>query len=196
MLRVVSVLCVATGAALVALWVRSYDHADRVHGRLWERNSFLIASKQGRVTAVVFRWHGAPNWWQWGAHSFAVDDEMSFPVGGVRQYESGLGFGTISDPTYMVTRSTFETPEGATILISGAAVATLRGSGIIVPYWSLVLAAGFLAIVAALERPWRYTTRSLLIAFTLVAMVLGLAAGLDNRPDPWTLDIPAPLDEL
>ncbi len=195
-LRVVTVLCLATGAALVALWVSSYDHADRVHGRFRERNSFLIASKQGRVTAVAFRWHGAPNWWQWGVHSFGVDDEMSFPVGSMRQYESGLGFGTISDPTYMVTRSTFETPEGATILISGAAVATLRGSGIIVPYWFLVLAAGLLAIVAALERPWRYTTRSLLIAFTLVAMVLGLAAGLDNRPDPWTLDIPAPLDEI
>jgi hypothetical protein len=195
-LRAVSVLSLATAAALVALWYRSYDHADRVHGRFWERNSFLIASKQGRVTAVAFRWHGAPNWWQWGVHSFAVDDEMSFPVGTVRQYESGLGFGTISNPTYMVMRSTFETPEGATILISGAAVATLRGSGIIVPYWFLVLVAGLLAIVVTLERPWRYTTRSLLIAFTLVAIVLGLSAGLDNKPDPWALDIPAPLDEL
>jgi hypothetical protein len=195
-LQVGSVLCLATGAALVALWVRSYDHADRVHGRFWERDSFLIASKQGRVTAVAFRWHGAPNWWKWGVRSFAVDDEMSFPVGSVRQYESGLGFGVIRNPTYMVMRSTFETPEGATILISGAAVATLRGSGVIVPYWFLVLVAGLLGMALRLERPWRYTTRSLLIAITLVAVILGLAAALDNRPAPWTLDIPAPLDEL
>ncbi|HEY3393561.1 MAG TPA: hypothetical protein VGK58_12695, partial [Lacipirellulaceae bacterium] len=191
-----SVLCLVAGCALVALWVRSYDRADRLHGRFWERNSFLVASKHGRFIALSFRWHGAPDWWKWRVHSFAVDDEMSFPVGSVRQYESGLGFGTINDPMYMLTRSTFETPEGATILISGAAVATLRGSGVIVPYWSLVLLAGLLGIVLRLERPWRYTTRSLLIACTFVATVLGLAAGLDNRPDAWTLDIPAPLDEL
>jgi hypothetical protein len=195
-LGVVSVLCLVIGGALFALWVRSYHHADRIHGRFWERNSFLVASKQGRVTAVAFRWHGAPNWWKWSVLSFAVDDEMSFPVGSVRQYESGLGFGVIHNPTYMVMRSTFETPEGATILISGAAMATLRGSGFIVPYWFLVLVAGMLGIALRLERPWRYTTRSLLIAITLVAVVLGLAAGLDIRPDPWTLDIPAPLDEL
>ena len=121
---------------------------------------------------------------------------MSFPVGSVRQYESALGFGMIDDPKYMVMRSTFETPEGGTILISGAAVATLRGSAIIVPYWFLVLFAGLLGVVLRLERPWRYRTRSLFIAITLVAIVLGLAAGLDKRPDPWKLDIPAPLDEL
>jgi hypothetical protein len=196
MLRAFSVLCLLAGGALVALWVRSYDRADRLHGRFWERNSFLVASKQGRVIALSFRWHGAADWWKWGVHSFAIDDEMSFPVGSVRQYEKAVGFGTITDPMYMVTRSTFETPEGATILISGAAVATLRGSGVIVPYWFLVLLAGLLGIVLRLERPWRYTTRSLLFACTFVAIILGLAAGLDNRPDPWTLDIPAPLDEL
>jgi len=96
----------------------------------------------------------------------------------------------------MVTRSNFETPEGATILISGAAIATLRGWGVIVPYWFLVLVAGMLGVVVRLERPWRYSTRTLLIAITFVAILLGLVAGLDNGPDPWTLDIPAPLDEL
>jgi hypothetical protein len=196
MFRAFSVLCLLAGGALIALWVRSYDRADRLHGRFWERNSFLVASKQGRVIALSFRWHGAQDWWKWGVHTFAVEDEMSFPVGSVRQYEKGVGFGKITDPMYMVTRSTFETPEGTTILISGAAVATLRGSGVIVPYWFLVLLAGLLGIVLRLEQPWRYTTRSLLIACTFVAIILGMAAGLDNRPDPWTLDIPVPLDEL
>jgi hypothetical protein len=195
-LRALSVLCLVSCGAVVTLWVRSYRQADRIHGRCWDRQSILAASKQGRVTIVAFRWHGANNWWQWGLSTFAVDDEMSFPVGSVRQYESVFGFGMLHDPLYMVTRSTFETPEGATILISGAAVATLRGSGIVVPYWFLVLLAGLLGIVLRLERPWRYTTRSLLIAITFVAIVLGLAAGLDHRPDPWTLDMPAALDEL
>ena len=194
--KIASVLCFIACLALIGLWVRSYHDADRLHGRFWQRQSFLIASKQGRVTAVAFRWHGAPDWWQWGTHAFAIDDEMSFPVGSVRQYEAALGFGVMKDPVYMVMRSTFETPEGATILISGAAIATLRGSGVIVPYWFLVLLSGVLAVALRLERPWRYTTRSLLIAITFVAILLGLIAGLDNGSDPWQLDIPAPLDEL
>ena len=76
------------------------------------------------------------------------------------------------------------------------AVATLRGSGIVVPYWFLVLLCGLAATALQLERPWRYTTRSLFIAFTFVAIVLGLVAKLDRGPDPSTVDIPAPLDEL
>ena len=195
-LRIASVACIVATLALIAMWVRSYYQADRLHGRISGRQSFVIASKQGRVATLAFRWHGAENWWQWGLHTYAVDDEMSFPVGSVRQYEAALGFGYVKDPVYMVTRSNFETPEGATILISGAAIATLRGRGIIVPYWFLVLVAGVLGVVVRLERPWRYSTRTLLIAITFVAILLGLVAGLDNGPDPWTLDIPAPLDEL
>jgi hypothetical protein len=196
MAKPVSALCVLACVALLALWVRSYHHADRVHGRLSEQNSFLLASKQGRVTAVAFRWDRVPDWWNAGFRTFAVNDEMSFPVGSVRRHEAGLGFGRIRDPMYMVTRSTFETPEGATILISGAAVATLRGSGILVPYWCLMLLSGLAGIALQLERPWRYTTRSLLIAFTFVAIVLGLVASLDQGADTSTVDIPAPLDEL
>ena len=186
--QIASVFSVVACVALVALWVRSYEQADRLHGRFWGRQSFLIASKQGRVAAVAFRWHGAADWWQWGKFTYAVDDEMSFPVGSVRPYESGLGFGYVKNPVYMVMRSTFETPEGATILISGAAVATLRGWGMIVPYWFLVLLAGLLGVAARLEKPWRYTTRSLFIAITFVAILLGLVARLDNGPDPWQLD--------
>ena len=194
-LKTASVVCFAAGVVLIALWVRSYYEADRIHGRFGDR-SFIIASKQGRVTGVGFRWRGAPSWWQWGLHTYAVDDEMSFPVGSVRQYESAWGFGAMTDPMYMVTRSTFETPEGATILISGAAVATLWGSAVIVPFWLLVLLAAVLGVGLRLERPWRYTMRGLLLAVTFFAILFGLIAGLDNGPDPWKLDIPAPLDEL
>ncbi len=194
--RLISVVCLIACLAFVALWLRSYHQADRIHGRFSGRESFLIASKQGRVTAARFRWHGAANWWTWGIHTFAVDDEMSFPVGSVRQYESAAGFGTISNPTYMVMRSTFETPEGATILISGAAVATLRGSGIILPYWFLVLVTGLIGTTIRSENPWRFSTRTLLVTVTFVAVVLGLVAALDRDADPWQLDIPAPLDEL
>ena|SRR5688572_15265326 len=194
--KIASGVCFAMCGVLIALWVRSYHDADRIHGPLWQR-SFLVASKQGRITAVAFRrWPGDADAWTLGFHTFPVDDEMSFPLGSVRQYEATLGFGSIANPTYMLTRSTFETPPGATILISGAAVLTLRGSGVLVPFWFLVLVSAILGVALRMKRPWRYTTRSLLIAFTFVAMLLGLVAWLDNSPDPWQLDIPAPLDEL
>ena len=195
-LKFASAICFVACIASAGMWVRSYHDADRLHGRFWGRQSFLIASKQGRVTAVAFRWHGAENWWQWGMHTYAVSDEMSFPVGSVRQYETALGFGLVKEPTYMVMRSTFETPEGATILISGAAIATLRGWAVIVPYWFLMLVAAVLGAALRFERPWRYTTRTLLVAVTFAAILLGLIAGLDRGPDPLQLDIPAPLDEL
>ena len=195
-LKLLSALCLIACLAFVALWIRSYRQADRIHGRFWERESFLLASKQWRMTALAFHWHGAADWWQWGLYMFAVDDEMSFPLGSVRQYESAGGFGIVRNPTFMVTRSTFETPEGATILISGAAVATLRGSGVIVPYWFLVLVSGLLSIALQSDRLWSFSMRVLLITITFVAIVLGLVAALDRDPDPWQLDIPAPLDEL
>jgi hypothetical protein len=192
----ISAISLIASLAFVAIWLRSYHQADRIHGRFWSRESFLIASKHGRLTAVAFHWHGAADWWTWGVQTFAVDDEMSFPIGSMRQYERAAGFGLLMHPTYMVTRSTFETPEGATILISGAAVATLRGAGVILPYWFLVLVSGLMGITLWLERPWRFSTRSLLIVVTFVAIVLGFVAALDRNVDSKQLDIPAPLDEL
>ena len=69
---------------------------------------------------------------------YPAGDVMSFPVGDVRQYEKALGFGIIRQPIYFVMRPTQETPQG-TIELCGASSARLRGSGVIVPYWFLVL---------------------------------------------------------
>ena len=127
-------LCLLMGT----MWVRSHDTADRIHGRLWGKRSFVVASKQGRLTIVGFLWHGASNAWVWQMRRYPASDVMSFPVGDMRQYEKGLGFGIIRQPIYFVMHPTQETPQG-TISLLGAASATLRGSGVIVPYWFLML---------------------------------------------------------
>jgi len=62
----------------------------------------------------------------------------------VQQYVSAWGFGTIDRPIYHVMRSSYQTPEGETVYLWGAATATLMGSGIIVPYWFLTLAMAVL----------------------------------------------------
>jgi hypothetical protein len=167
-----SALCLIAGLLLVALWARSYETADRLHGRFWGRHAFLLASKEGRVAAVALRWHGAPNWWRWGTISYPVDDELSFPLGPVRQYENALGFGWLHRPIYMVMRSTQTLPDGTSVMVFGAATATLQGTGPIIPYWFLVLLT-----CACAAAPWirkRFSLRTLLITVTLVAVGLGL----------------------
>ena len=167
-----SATCLIACVLLIALWVRSYRTADRLHGRVWGRQSFLLASKEGRVAAVVFQWHGAANWWRWEMFSYPVDDELSIPVGPVEQYEKSLGFGWLSRPMYMVMRSEQTLPNGSRVDVLGAATATLNGAGPIVPYWLLVLLASACAVI-----PWirkRFSLRTLLIATTVAAVLLGI----------------------
>jgi hypothetical protein len=165
---------------LVGLWIRSHTSADRLHGCIHGRKSFLIASKQGRVVFLCFKSHGHANWWKWETRSYPVDDMLSFPSGDPRQRDSFAGFGSIVRPTYFVMRPTYQMPDGTTVMMFGAATATLRGSGIIVPYWFLVLSSSLLGCIVSLRRAWRFSLRSLLIAVTLSATVFGLIATLDR----------------
>ena len=49
----------------------------------------------------------------------------------------------------------------------------------VVPYWFLVLASGSLAMAFRLWWPWRFTLRSLFIATTFLAVVLGMMVWLE-----------------
>jgi len=171
--RILTILLLVIGVAVAGLWLRSYKKADRLHGRLWGRRSFVIASKQGRLATVGFLSHGAPGWWKWETRSYPADDVMSFPSGDVNQYTNWLGFGTIRDPIYFVMRPVQEMPDGTTMLFWGAATATLRGSGVIIPYW-LLLGLTVLAAAAIRVRRWRYSLRTLFLVVTLLALLLGL----------------------
>ena len=190
-----SVCCLAVCVALIAVWARSYSRADRILGTLWGSQQFVVGAKHGRLVGVVFDWPRQPLCVP-GVFSFAVGDELSFPIGDARQYDAGLGFGRLRQPQYMVGRSTFETPTGGTIYISGASSATLEGWGVSVPLWFLMLMSGALGIALSRERPWRFSIRGLFIAVTLVAVVLGMAVAFDKPPRNWQLDEPVPLDDL
>ena len=48
------------------------------------------------------------------------------------------------------------------------------------PFWLLVLTSGSLAMLLQMKWPWRFTLRSLFIATTLIAVVLGMSAWLDR----------------
>jgi hypothetical protein len=165
---------------LAAMWFRSYRHGDRMHGRLWGRESFLISSKQGAVTFLQFRSHGHEQWWQWEFRSYGTSDEMSFPVGDIDQYQGALGFGILQKPFYYVMRPVIDTPQGQVTLM-GAASTSLRGSGLIVPYWFLMLVFGVLAAILAVKRSVRFRLSSLLLVVTGTGIVVGIARVLAQR---------------
>jgi hypothetical protein len=52
----------------------------------------------------------------------------------------------------------------------------------VIPYWFLVLSSGSLAMLLRMPWPPRFTLRSLFIATTFLAVVLGMIAWLDR---PW-----------
>jgi hypothetical protein len=176
----VSVVFGVLTLALVMLWVRSYSTAHRLHGVVWRPTSFVLASQSGRVSLVVFRWHGAADWWRWKVLSYPVDDELSFPCGGPANYERRLGFGWLRDPLYMVMRSTQTLADGTEVNVWGAATATLSGAGPMVPYWFLVGAFTVLSVATACP-VWgarRFSLRTMLVITTCVAVALGLSVWL------------------
>jgi hypothetical protein len=170
---------VVTGGALVvyalsfALSTQSHHTAGRLHGRLWGEKSFLLGAKEGRIVAIVFDSH-APGWWQWETHRYPVEDELSFPLGHVAQYESWAGFGWISRPGYFLMRPTQTLPNGRQITFFGAATASLNGGGPIFPIWVVSILSGAAAVLPWIGLRNQFSLRTLFVLVTLAAIGLGL----------------------
>ncbi len=168
---ILSACCLVICITLLIMWGRSYREADRLHGRLWDREFFLIGSKQGTVSFLWFRSHGHEKWWQWETPTYAVDDEMSFPVGDVDQYQKRFGFGYLNNPMYFV----MPMEQNGTMMM-GAATATLRGAGPIVPYWFLLSIFAMLGTLLALRRRQRFGLRTMMLGTTALVLLMGIAA--------------------
>jgi hypothetical protein len=196
---VISLLCIVACVALVVVWIRSYKAADRLHGKFWGRHSFVVASKQGRVTLVGHRWDRAPETWCWEIISFSASDEQSFsiaersfPIGSIRRYESILGFGVVSRPLILgppfgpenLPRPVeVEYVQGLDIIVlRGRGLTQLNGAGVIVPYWFLVLVVAATAAGLQMRQHWRFSLRALLMTFAFVAVLMGLITTLDRAP--------------
>jgi hypothetical protein len=187
---------IAAGLALTILWVRSYRVAERLHGRLAADRLFIVASKEGRVTAILFPPAFHPGHWRWQIRRYPVENELAFPDEYVRQHESILGFGVFHQAYYSLDQL-FGPPRissdssiqfnsdaprnvNSRFIESYANFVTLDGIGIIVPYWFLVAMAAANAFVLWIKRPWRFSLRSLFVIVTLVAILLTMVVVLDN----------------
>ena len=141
----VTVLSLTACVLLIALWVRSYSHLDEWHQGLTKDQTIRVDSTNGLVNFIRFHWRG---------RGIMENDHVSFvspPSDSMRIWADPpnlpLGFG-----------------------MRQFAI----GQQITVPHWFL---AGLLASIAAIAWPkWsrRFSLRTLLIATTLVAAVLGM----------------------
>lgn len=178
--RTTGVLLLIVACILVALWTRSHSFADRLHGRIQGHSDFIVASKQGRVTIFCFKPHGHPNWWKWETLSYPVDDELSFPGWSPQPSNFFYGFRLIGNQIYPVMRSTWQTPDGGTVMLMGAATATLRGSGLVLPYWFLVATVTAVGFLLARRNLLRFGVRTMLVMLTLAAVMMGAIRTIDH----------------
>jgi hypothetical protein len=161
--RILRFLRIAVSAAfgilcllLIPLWVRSYWWRDEIIGHISETRLVECNSVSGTLALGTSVWPSLPppytDYVPWKVGSFRVDEEGETWFAGER-LNSNWEF-------YL-------------------AVPPNQESAVFAPHWFLVLLAAALAIAPWIkELKWRFSLRTLLLAMTLVAIVLGLAMAL------------------
>jgi hypothetical protein len=151
LLNIASIVCLVAWVALMGMWVRSYfPRGVRTTG--FSR----INSTDGRLTFC-----GSP---------FTDAGIIVLTSGGYRSV-----FYTHQDSQQSWTRGTLDSRYGFGFARSSAGLSILM-----LPYWFLVLVSGSLAMAFQLRWPPRFTIRSLFVATTFFAVVLGMIAWLDR----------------
>lgn len=122
-------------------------------------------------------------WWRSYSWIDVVEIRKPFPPSAI-----GSGFGIVLARIYKepvssrwsnVTYSTKNNERMPTTLGFSAESSTLEFA-MTVPYWFVAGIVGVIPVLAW-PPPWRFTVRAILIATTLIAVVLGLAAWAANR---------------
>jgi hypothetical protein len=153
LLNIASIVCLVACVALMGMWVRGDYWADDLRGCLTDRRAFVIDLLPGRMQLVEFVRDSSDNdVWHWLRWSVRPDE---LPAETVLAFKEGAICGF---------RAHFSRTEASLML----------------PYWFLVLASGSLAMMFQLRWPWRFNLRSLFIATTFLAVVLGMIAWLDR----------------
>ena len=153
LLNIASIVCLVACVALLGMWVGTYSRALEVRGRLWEPRAFIVAFGYGRIYIIgcelVVNPFLLPFREMW---PWSIKSVSPFVINGtpIRRYVESYG-------TFSIVRS--ESAEQF-------------------PCWLLVLVSGSLAMIFRLRWPWRFTLRSLFIAMTFLAVVLGTIAWL------------------
>jgi hypothetical protein len=152
---------VAWGVAallLVVLWVRSYFWADMFDWAYGPQSGLHLSSYIGRLVVAEIPRDASTFWWYQRVDNW-IDERKNFEI-------------------YMTVGSVDRTDDVKSPVIAGFYVGT-KGAipageprFLMFPHWIVVIVSGAVAIMPWLR--WRFSLRTLLIATTVVAVVLGL----------------------
>jgi hypothetical protein len=174
LLNIASIVCLVACVALMGLWVRSYWWVDEINVNPTAHISLVLTSRPGRLLVTFdddfnladrgpFGSSAAVTPPLWSLHSDKYSSTFQ-----PEQRESRGPYRAI-----MLFRQKQFLPS-AVRPVSGPFVAAA------ISYWLLVLTSGTLAMLFQLRWPPRFTLRSLFIATTFLAIVLGMIAWLDR----------------
>ena len=135
------------------MWVRSYERWDEASGHCGPSLAVSAESVEGRTILIASHQDGDTGWPP-AIDSQPIDASTRFP-------DQCVGDDCLS-------------PIGLWAQFSPAATI------LVLPYWLLTLASGWLAILFRLRQPWRFDRRDLCAGVALSAVVLGTSARLDE----------------
>ena len=151
-----SVGCGIATVLLVVLWVRSYSHSDLLR-KASSSGGMLLNSWKGRLTFWSWR-NDRSSWLNPQARPEPVAENLDDLIrsgASTTGFRHLLGFGRVH-------------PSGSTIVFA--------------PYWFPAIFAVVLASIPWLPWSRRFSLRTLLIATTMVAVVLGLIVAMLRWP--------------
>jgi hypothetical protein len=163
LLSIAFFVCLVASVSLMAMWVRSYGHNDRASGHFGTGHGFQIASNYGRVVLYIGN-SGLGSYFTTAVVSPGPSRRLSANL----QALNGPHYTGVPNPQLALSNFGFDGYVNGT------------GRFLILPYWFLMLGAGSLAIICRLRWPPRFTLRSLFIATTLLAVVMGISVWLDR----------------
>jgi hypothetical protein len=148
-----SVACVVLCLLMIVLWVRSYSVTDGIHS-IHSRGQLAFTSFPGRIRI---------------AQEFSQDPRLA-----VMQ---GTDFTSVpmDDATKIVLLDKYDKPMLSFLGIKAAWFSSYRTYTVVIPDWFLTAVFMFAATAPWIRQlKWRFSFRTLLIAMTLLAVVLGL----------------------
>jgi hypothetical protein len=159
LLNIASIVCLVACVVLMAIWVRSYHCIDQLQGKITGQQMISVDAFYGRLllkeSPVPYRD------FPWTMNSTPIKSNMPFATQTAEVWDRRMGQGSSSPLGFAVYLSW---PDAALML----------------PLWFLVLATGTLAMAFQRRWPWRFTLRSLFIATTFLAVVLGMITWMDR----------------
>jgi hypothetical protein len=159
LLNIASIVCLVSCVALMGMWVRSYRNWDTLNVRVWIPQGFSIYSRTGEIIWCCPTDSITNRLWEITSTSLSADDI----AGGFNWQFNKMDW----EPEFLCR-----------IGFAGQSQATATAA--MIPYYFPVFASGFLAMICRLRWLPRFTLRTLFVAMTFLAVVLGMTAWLDR----------------